>query len=470
MSAGKDDGPLGQVAQKMDEGGLIEPVVVGHRGHWHRVWRITRLGLIIVLILAVVALAAVWIFRRPLAERVLADELRSRGVQASYTIDRVGLRTQQVSNLVIGDPANPDLTARRAVIQMRIKWDGGFEVYRIAARGVRLKGRFIGNKVSFGQVDKLLPAPSGKPFTLPNLVVDLKDATIALATPYGPLGFALEGRGNLSGGFRGRLAVVAHALKPGACALDQFRGLVKLGVTARRPQVEGPISAARFACPASNLLLEQPRMVIDSHFSEAFDSFDGRGRLSLASFQAGANGLAGVNSNLSFKGTPTQILGRINLSARLARLAEILAQRTRFDGRYRLDARRGALMLVGDYAGNDVALAPPLLAGLTDPLGSAQETPLEPIADALATAITAAGRNFDVEGSLRLVNQRGGGGVRVETANVRSASGGRITVSGGDGISFYWPGNRLRIDGNIATAGGGLPSARGRAQLSRVGT
>ena len=469
MSAGKDDGPLHEVAETLDEGGLIEPAVVHHRDHWHRVWRITRLGLIVVLVLALAALAAVWMFRRPLAERVLADELRSRGVQASYTIDRVGLRTQQVSNLVIGDPANPDLTARRAVIQVRIKWDGGIEVYRVAARGVRLKGRFIGNKVSWGQIDKLLPAPSGKPFTLPNLVVDLKDATIALATPYGPLGFALEGRGNLSGGFRGKLAVVAHALRPGACRLDQFRGVVKVGVDARRPHVEGPIGATRFTCPASNLMLGEPRMAVDSRFSEAFDSFDGTGRLSLASFQAGANGLAGVNSNLSFKGTPTQILGRINLSAKQARLAQILAQRTRFDGRYRLDAQRGALVLVGDYAGNRVAVAPSLLAGLTDPLRSAQETPLEPIANAVANAITAAGRNFDVAGSLRLVNQRGGGGVRIESANVRSASGGRIAVSGGDGISYYWPGNRLRIDGNIATAGGGLPSARVALSQPRSG-
>ena len=469
MSAGKDDGPLDEVAKTLDEGNLIEPVAVRHRGHWHRAWRITRLGLIVVLVLALVALAAVWMFRRPLAERVLADELRSRGVQASYTINRVGLRTQQVSNLVIGDPANPDLTARRAVIQVRIKWNGGVEVYRIAARGVRLKGRFVGNKVSWGQIDKLLPAPSGKPFTLPDLVVDLKDATIALATPFGPLGFALDGRGNLSGGFRGRLAVVGHALKPGACTLDEFRALVKIGVDARRPRVEGPIGATRFACPASNLLLDQPRMAINSRFSEAFDNFDGRGRLSLASFRAGANGLVGVNSILSFKGTPTQILGRINLSARQARLAEILAQRTRFDGRYRLDARRGAIVLVGDYAGNDVAVAPSLLAGLTDPLGSAQETPLEPIANAFANAIRAAARNFDVDGSLRLVNQRGGGGVRVDTANVRSASGGRITVSGGDGISFYWPGNRLRIDGNIEAAGGGLPSAKVSLSQPRSG-
>jgi hypothetical protein len=75
---------------------------------------------------------------------------------------------------------------------MRLKWDGNFEVYRIVARGVRLRGRLVNGRVSWGQVDKLLPAPTTtkQPFKLPNVTVDIADATIALATPFGPLGVA----------------------------------------------------------------------------------------------------------------------------------------------------------------------------------------------------------------------------------------------------------------------------------------
>ena len=67
--------------------------------------------------------------------------LKQRGVEATYQLDRVGLRTQQVSNLVIGDPRRPDLTARFAQIQTRIKWDGSVEVYRVVAPGVRHRGQ-----------------------------------------------------------------------------------------------------------------------------------------------------------------------------------------------------------------------------------------------------------------------------------------------------------------------------------------
>jgi hypothetical protein len=470
MTVENGEGVIVKVEKTLEKGHLAEPVVVHDRSGWHQVWRITRFGLLAILILALVALAMLWIWRKPIAENVLADELEKRGVQATYTLDRVGFRTQQVSNLVIGDPANPDLTARRAVIQIKVKWNGAVEVYRVAARGVRLKGRLLpGGKVSWGQIDKLLPPPSGKPFTLPDLTVDLKDATVALATPYGPIGFAVQGRGNLSGGFKGRLAVVSHRLRPGACTLDQFRALVRIGVVARRPQVRGPIGATGFACPASNLQLTQPRMDIDSSFSEAFGSFDGKGRLTLAGAEAGVNGLAGVTSNLTFKGKPTDILGHIDLSARQARMADILSQRTRFDGRYRIETARGALTLVGNYGANAVALAPSLTAGLTDPLDSAKGTPLEPIAASIANAIRTAARKFDVSGSLRLINQRGGGAVRIETAEARSPGGARIAVGGGDGVTFYWPSNRLRVDGNIATSGGGLPGARVALRQPRSG-
>ncbi len=460
MSADKDHPLLEEVEHGLEKAGLVEHVVVHDRTGWHWAWRLTRAGILLILILAVIALAIVWIWRKPIADDFIRDELERRGVQGSYTLDRVGFRTEQVSNLVIGNPAKPDLTVRRAIIQLRVQWNGSIEVYRVVARGVRLRGKLVGNRVSWGQIDKLLPPPTGKPFTLPDLSVDLRDTTVALASPYGPMGFAVAGEGNLSGGFKGKLAAAAPRLKPGACTLDQFRAFVDIGVIARRPQVKGPIGAVALACPASNLRLSEPRAEIESSFTEAFGSFDGRGRLTLASMEAGINGLSGAVSNVTFKGTPTEILGRIDLAARQARLGEILARRTNFDGRYWLDAQRGALTLLGDYGSRNVALAPTMTVSIIDPLASAQGTPLGPIGAAISNGIRRAAAGFDVTGSLRLVNQPGGGAVRIETANASAPTGARVAVSGGDGVTYYWPSGRMRIDGNIATQGGGLPRAR----------
>ncbi len=460
MSEGKDDGLLQGMAEELSEGGLAEPVAVRSRGHWHRAWRITRLGLLVLLVLAVIAAAGLWLARKPIANNVLAKEFSKRGVQATYHLDRVGLSTQQVSNLVIGDPANPDLTARIAQVQIRIKLNGAAEVYRVVARGVRLHGRLVGGKVSWGQIDRLLPPPSDKPFALPNVVVDIADTAIRLDTPFGRLGVALAGRGNLSGGFRGRLAAASQRLAPGKCQLEGLKANVALAVDARHPHVVGPVSANNFACPASRLALGQPRMEIDSRFSEAFGSFDGNGRLSFASLVAGSNGLVNASSRLSFKGTPTDIVGQIVLGAQRARLGQILAGRTRLDGHYRLDARRGSLDLAADYGTAGVSLDPSLLAGLTKPLLGASSSPVGPITSAIARAITATARDFNVAGRLLAVNRPGAGGVRIVTAQTDSPNGARIDVSGGDGITYYWPSGRIRVDGQVESRGGGLPTAR----------
>jgi hypothetical protein len=418
-------------------------------------------GLLGFLGLLVVALAVLWTQRRPLANDILAREMERRGVEASYKLDRVGLRTQQISNLVIGNPANPDLTARVAQVQMRIHLTGRVEIFRVVARGVRLKGRVVGRRVSWGQLDRLLPPPSGKPFTLPDLTVDVADTSIALAMPYGPLGVAVEGAGNLTGGFHGRLAAASPQLDAGRCALADMRANMRVSVSARRPRVSGPLSASSFRCPSSNIAIAQPRFEVDSRFSEALERFTGRGRMSAAALTAGVNGLAGMNADLTFAGEPTRILGTVKLAARGARLSEIQAERTRLEGSYLLNAAKGDITLVADYAAQNADLAPGLTAGFTRALSGAAKTPLEPLAAALRQGIEGATRNMDAVGSLRLVNFPGGGAVRIETANVRTASGARIQVGGGgDGITYYWPGSRLRIDGDLAVQGGGLPTAR----------
>jgi len=162
--------------RRIDEGLPEGERIIVRRPRWTRV---ASWVAIVGMVLLVVAIAGIWIERRPLATHYLKSEFERRGVQASYHLDRVGLRTQEVSNLVIGDPKRPDLIARHAIVQMRIKWNGGFEVYRIVARGVRLRGRMVNGKVSWGQIDKLMPPPSNKPFALPDFVLDIADSSIA---------------------------------------------------------------------------------------------------------------------------------------------------------------------------------------------------------------------------------------------------------------------------------------------------
>src|SRR3954447_2068160 len=123
------------MAERPDDEGIV---LIRRGPRWGRIAGFVALAF---LLIALAAIVIVWIERRSIATHYLKGEFERRGVTATYHLDRVGLRTQEVSNLVIGDPARPDLIARHAMIQMRLRWDGSFEVYRLFARGVRLRGR-----------------------------------------------------------------------------------------------------------------------------------------------------------------------------------------------------------------------------------------------------------------------------------------------------------------------------------------
>ena len=209
---------------------------------------------------------------------------------------------------------------------------------------MRLKGRLLPTgRVSWGQVDKLLPPPSGRPFRLPDLTVDTSDTTDCAGDAIWADGVCgRRAQGNLSGGFAGKLAASSPGLAFGACRLDRFRAFVDIGVTARRPQVKGPIGAQGLQLPGKR---PAPGAAADG------DRFQLRRRVrqlrwrrppdAWPRFEAGANGMAGDGQQPDVRGTPARALGRIDLAAQQARLDRIVAGRTRFEGRYRLDAGAG---------------------------------------------------------------------------------------------------------------------------------
>ena len=441
-------------------------VVVVRRPLWARLTMYFAVGL---LALMVLVLAAVWIERRPIATHFLKNEFEKRGVQAQYHLDKVGFRTQQVSDLVIGDPKHPDLVAKRAIIEMRLKLDGSFRVYRVVARGVRLRGRLIHGKVSWGQIDKLLPPPSNKPFQLPDIVLDVANSSISLGTPFGPVGVALEGNGRLSGGFKGRVAVASPRLTPGRCTAVDVHTNVAVSVVARHPKVDGPVTLASFTCPASRFYVLAPRFDAKATFNESFTNVDGSGRMAIGKVTAGANGLAAFIGDITYKGSLDSVSGEVKLAAQRSRMATVTAERTRLDGGYHLGMRSGTFALSADFAAENSTLDPKMLDSVTVPLSSAAGTPIGPVATSISDAIGRTASRFNAGGQIRVVNFPGGGGARITSADVKGQNGARAHISGGSGVTFYWPSGLLRIDGSIDMAGGGLPTGRVTLNQPRPG-
>ena len=295
------------------------------------------------------------------------------------------MRTQEVSNLVIGDPKRPDLVARFAQIETRLKLNGNFEVYRIVARGVRLRGRLIHGRISWGEIDKLMPPPSNKPFALPYFAVDISDSSIALATPFGPVGLAIEGHGKLSGGFAGRAAIVSPSVRRAAAVRPIFTLMWRSPSWRAGPRSTGRSRLDTFSCPVSRFKVEAPRFDAKASFNEAFTSIDGSGRMAMTSLVAGANGLANFVGDISYKGALNDVSGAVKLSAQQSRMGTIFADRTRLDGRYHLNGKRGTFEMAGNYAADSGSLAPSMFAGVTQPLAAAAKTPIGPVATSMAT-------------------------------------------------------------------------------------
>jgi translocation and assembly module TamB len=417
------------------------------------------IGAGLLLLLLLVAFAILWSMRIGLATDYIDSELARRGVQATYTVRRIGFGSQILENLVIGNPRRPDLTARRVEVQVLLGLTGP-RIGLITARGVRLSGRLVNGRVTLGAVDRLLPPPSGLPFRLPDQQVDIADSVIDLATPAGRVAVAVNGRGNLADGFQGRLAMLAPQIVVGGCRLDATVARVVVQVADLQPRFSGPLIARGLRC-GNTLAVAQPRFDLDARFAAGLDSWRGATRLRAQTLQAGPHRLAGVDGRLSLDGNADSSGGTLDLRAASAAASFARAGETRFAGRYTLAARRGVLSLDGEVAARQLVLADATLAGAVGTLRGITATPVGPIGDALAAALVRAGRGgADARGAIRLAYEGGRGAIHIDSLQLDSRSGARLAITGGDGLAYGWPGGGLRLDGNFALSGGGFPDAR----------
>jgi hypothetical protein len=416
---------------------------------------VKRLAALALLGLVLLALLVVWIQRRPIAADFIDRELARRHVQASYEVERIGFRTQRLENLVVGDPRNPDLTARW--VEVRLSW--GLRrprVTLITARGVRLNARLVGGRITMGQVDRLLPPPSGLPFRLPDQAVDIAGTTVRFDTPAGRVGIAIEGRGKLADGFRGRMAASAPRLALGSCRLAGVKGEWDVAVADLRPAFRGPARASALAC-ADRLAVAGIALDLDTTLAPALDAWKGSAGLRADRLEAGAIRLAGLSGRIGLDGNAGMTRGALSLASGAAGLGAVSAVRTSVDGRFGLSLAKGGFTLIGDARARG-ASARGAFAAVVAALGSARGTPVGPVAEALAAALSRAAAGFDSDAAIRLVNGPGYGGVRFERLDALTRSGARLALAGGQGLTYYWPGGLTRLDGELSVRGGGFPA------------
>ena len=417
-------------------------------------------------------LLGLWIQRKPIARDFIDRSLRMRGVPARYVIEDLGPRRQRLTGLVIGDQAAPDLTAD--LVELRIGYGFGWpSLQSVTARGVRVRGRVVNGTLSLGSLDRLLPAPSGKPFTLPDLRVDLADTRLRLEAPVGAVMLAVAGQGNLSNGFVGRMTAGAPRLASGGCIALRPAARLAIRIADRQPTLSGPIAADRIEC--AGVTVQRARADVKMVLAEALTPLSLGATLVSGTIMRGAQRAEALAGRIDYDGRDLRNRnGRVNLAARGVRMADGSAQSATLGGRYRLGdtvptggGSARPVRFAGTVALAGASVAPSRLAGVERAARSAADTPVAPLAAALVEAAGRAGRDFDLRSALSfdgdLIGGRGGpviGEVRLGQLEIGSRSGARLRIEAGKAAALRVETGALSLDGIAELAGGGFPAAR----------
>ncbi|MGK2909396.1 MAG: intermembrane phospholipid transport protein YdbH family protein [Sphingobium sp.] len=419
-----------------------------------------RWGLAVLGVLALL-LMALWTQRQPIAENFIARELNARGVRADYEITEIGLHTQRIENLVIGDPARPDLTARWAEIDMSLA-NLSPQVVAVRAGGVRMTGVLHKGVLSLGEVDRLRGTDSSAPFTLPDLRVGLDDARMRLNTDYGQVGLKLDGSGNMRSGFRGKVAAVMPQVKVAGCGLTDASAWLDIATQQGRPQVRGPVRAATLGCKAMGLGIARPVLNADLTLSAAFDRWTGHADLNAFSAKAAGTTLVKPDGRIAFDGTAKQTRGQIRLAAATVQQGRIRTAKSEVTGAYSVSGANGLdAQISGALSADRLAFAgPDPLAGLRD---STAGSPVAPLAARLADAVRAASRYNHVQARFGVVQKSGTGSATITSANFSSRSGARLGLGRDTRVTLGWPraggGLNWALNGAVTMDGGGMPRA-----------
>lgn len=403
-------------------------------------------------------LVALWTQRAPIAENFVSRELNRRGVQANYDLVNVGLRTQRIEHILLGDPANPDLTADW--VEVDIAFAGLTpQVAAVRAGGVRMRGSYHQGLLRLGELDKFRDPDSTAPFSLPDILLSLADARLRLDTDAGQLGMRIDGEGNLRSGFRGKLAAVMPRAAFASCGLTEGSASLALAMDQGRPHVTGPVRAAALACRDS-AAIARPVATLDVSLGAAFDRWSGHVDLAGEALKASGIVLAAPNGRVDFDGTASATSGRARIGAKALAGQGAMLEQAALTGTW--SVKGGETALQGELSGRQLRVSD------RDPLATLRAstvgTPVEPLAARLADAVRRAGDSNQIRTRFALVQRGATGSLVLTDSRLTARSGAQAGLAPDGRITLGWPGRAgsaldWALEGALRTEGGGLPDA-----------
>jgi translocation and assembly module TamB len=403
---------------------------------------------------------AVW-QRNSIADRFVQNELESRGVRATYTIDQVGFRTQRIRDLVIGDPANPDMTARLVEIDVALNFSGA-NLRDVRATDVKVLGRYANGKLSFGELDKFTDPKSKEPFEWPDIGLVVKNAQARVDTPWGVIGAGLNGKGLLRNRFVADLSVRSPNIAAGGCRAPLVKFDGKLMLEWRQPRLIGPVTSEGIDCQALGLAAAAPRLDADVRLSERFDKWVGDVRFDAAKLAYPGLALSRPSGTMAVDGGIARTNFAFSLDKAGLRTTPLTVRQVAINakGYAGLNNNQFAASARGDAR----LLRGALDRGTTGRLGGlvaqTRNTPLGPLLARMAPVLERAGDRFDGSVDFDVFRDfQGRMGANIGSLALNSASGARIQQIGGLSIESGNQGWRLASPARLTLNGRDLPDA-----------
>ncbi|WP_082835841.1 YdbH domain-containing protein [Croceicoccus bisphenolivorans] len=418
-------------------------------------------------VIVVAAFGAAWFSRIDIADGIIRDTLAEYDLPASYDITSIGAQRQVIDNVVIGDPANPDMTVERAVVTIRYRF-GMPVIGEVLLVKPRLYGRLVDGRVSFGALDRVFYAEgTDEPFRLPDMRVAIDDGRALVRSEYGNVGVKVAGQGALRNGFSGVIGAVAPDLSDGDCTARDASLYGKVTISGEQPQFEGPLRLGGIDCDETDLSLGKAMVSLDLTGSEAFDAFRGKAKLLSGRLAASGQSIGSIAGDVALSYGKEGLNTDIDLTGADASIAGATLTRMGLDGALR--AREGFANVAFDGSFSGVGLRPG--RGLNDQLrgyeGTAAGTLLEPLLAKMRGALAGEGSRSTIDGEVQARIGPARKTVIIPHAQWQGTSGqmlltlSRAQMTLGDGSP--------RFAGHFETGGQGMPRMAGRMEQGARG-
>ncbi len=413
---------------------------------------------------ALAALAiGLWSAREQIAGGLIDRQLAQMGLPGRYAIEGIGADRQILKNIVIGDPAHPDLTIARAEVRMAYGLLGP-RIGQIILEQPRLYGAYRQGHLSFGALDKMVlaNAPSGTAPGLPDLDLRIVDGRALLETDFGRLAVKADGAGNLADGFKGTMAAIMPGVAAGGCSGERLTGYGTVSVADGRPRFVGPVRLAGLTC-GKDLAAGPSALALDVSGDKDLGGATIKGKMEAGALAAPGMAAARLTLGGALAFKLGELRGHVLSEAQGVRTASLTAGSLGIDGD--LDMKEGGESLVfrGAVSGRNLARGAASEKALAGAQAAAEGTLAAPLLARLRSALGREQRGSRLAGDIALRRDGARFSLVAPSAVLRGGSGAALLSVSRLQVASE-PEKLPTLTGNFVMAGEGLPPITGRME------